>query len=66
MPYRVQCYRQGPQAICGFSEWHRDLASAVEAFADHQQRGWNSVALVPQYVPKPYQKQLGFALKEPR
>ena len=31
---------------------------------DHQQRPWNSVALVPQFIQVPYQEQLGLALQE--
>ena len=41
-----------------------DLARALEAFLDHQQRPWHSVALVPQYGQEPYQEHLSFALKE--
>jgi hypothetical protein len=62
--YRVQCLRQGPRAVCGLSEWHASLASAVVAVLDHQQRRWSSVALVPQIVQPLHQEQLGFALKE--
>ena len=64
MCYRVTCYRQSPRAVCGVSEWHTSLASALAALLDHQQRPWNSVALVPQRVRVPYQEQLGLALKE--
>jgi hypothetical protein len=54
--YRVNCYRQ---AGCGLSEWHTSLAWAMEAFLDHQQRPWRSVALVPQLPQVPPQQQLG-------
>ena len=64
MTYRVQCYRQGPRAVCGLSEWHTSLASALTALLDHQQRAWSSVALVPQIGQVPYQEQLGFTLGE--
>lgn len=62
LAYRVQCYREGFRSVCGLSEWHDTLASALRAVADHQQRPWSSVALVPQVpAPAPDQAQLGLA-----
>lgn len=46
--YRVQCYREASQSVCGVSKWHASLASAIAAMLEHQQRPWTSVALVPQ------------------
>lgn len=62
--YRVNCYRPGPQSVCGLSEWHTTLGSALDALLAHQQRYWSCVALVPQVALAPHHEQLVFPLKE--
>ena len=62
--FRVNCYRQGPRAVCGLSEWHATLAIALAGLAEHQQKPWSSVALVPQFAQAPHQEQLGLALED--
>ena len=64
--YRVQCYREGPRAVCGLSEWHTEVASALVALFDHLHRPWAVVVLAPQVAVFPYQEQLGLALKGER
>lgn len=56
--YFVYCSRVRPLGLCiTVSESHRSLASALDAFLDHQQRPWHSVSLTPKW-PRAYQLSL--------
>ena len=61
LPRRV--YPPHPGHLPPFSEWHASLARALEAFLDHQQRPWHSVALVPQGRPGAPQEQVSSSPK---
>jgi hypothetical protein len=46
MPYMVECRQiPGPGRIHVLTECHATLVSALDAMADHQHRGWDSVRL---------------------
>jgi hypothetical protein len=48
MRYQLVCRRPlGPRTERQWVEWHRTLASALDAFLDCQQRAWVTVALIP-------------------
>ena len=48
MPFRVICHKYpSPTRRLYVAEWHETLTAALDAMYEHQQRPWNSVALVP-------------------